>query len=88
MKDNLLKLERKKAVEVELLAKEQIRKANYFAREREREQAEKAKATKRAEKYANDRIKDLAREKARKESYLAREKALAEAHEARKLKEK
>ncbi len=79
--------EKSKAEEVELLAKDQVRKKAYLAREQEIEKGQKAKAAKRGENHASEEIKELAREKARKEAYTVREKAIAEALETR-LKDK
>ena len=82
------RVEKRKAEEVELLAKDQVRKKAYLAREQEIENGQKAEAAERGENHANEEIKELAREKARKEAYVAREKAIAQDQEARKLKAK
>ena len=79
------RVEKSKAEEVELLAKDQVRKKDYFAREQEIEKGQKAKAAKRGENHANEEIKELAKEKARREAYAAREKAIARDQEARKV---
>jgi len=74
--------------EADWLAKEQVRKKAYLAREQAIEEAQKERGAKRSEKRANEEIDQLARDQARRETYLAREKAIAEAQEARRLKAK
>jgi hypothetical protein len=75
------------ADEAARLAKEDIRKKIYLAKEHEIEKAQKARDAKQSEKRVSENIKDLAREEGRKEIFLAQEKKLAEGHEARRLKD-
>ena len=81
-------IEKLKADETVRLAKEDIRKEAYLAKEHEIEKVQKAKDAKQSEKHASENITDSAREKGRKETYLAQEKKIAEGHEARRLKDK
>jgi hypothetical protein len=82
------RIENLKADEAAQLAKEDVRKKVYLAKEQEIEKAQKAKDAKQSEKRASENIQDSAREKARKETYLAQEKKIAEGQEARRLKDK
>lgn len=77
-----------KAAEAEQLAKEQVRKKAYLAREQALEKAGKAKQTKRAGKRASEEAGEVKKEQARREAHAAREQAIAEDQEARKLKAK
>ena len=72
--------------EKEGLAKEQVRKKDYLAREQAIEEAQKAKKAKRTEKRAAEEIKQSARDQARRKDTLNREQAIVEDQEARKLK--
>jgi hypothetical protein len=81
-------IENLKAEEAARLAKEDIRKKAYLAKEQEIENAQKAKDAKQSEKRVSENAKDLAREEERKETFSAQEKKLAEGHEARRLKDK
>lgn len=74
--------------EVELLAKEQVRKKANLDREEAIAKASKARKTKQAEKQATEEIKQSARDKARRKDTLAREQAIEKDQEARKLKAK
>jgi hypothetical protein len=74
--------------EAKRLAKEQVRKKAYLAREKALDDVQKERELKRLENLAKEEIEQLAKEQARKETYLAREKAIAEDQEMRKLKVK
>ena len=81
---------RKKKLEAEAaeqLAKDEIRKKAYLAREQIIEKEQKARELREADRRASEDIKNLAREKARKEAYLAQEEAHARDLEARTLKD-
>ena len=82
-----LRIEKLKAEEAEQIAKDQIRKKAYLAREHEIEKGQKASENRQAEKRASEDIRDSAREKARKDTYLAQEKKIAEEQETRKIKD-
>ena len=73
---------------IEQLAKDQVRRKAYLAREQAIEEAQKEKKTKRSEMHAGKEVEQLARDKARKETYLTQEKATSEAQEAKKIKAK
>ncbi|MFH1031800.1 MAG: hypothetical protein V1767_04485 [Chloroflexota bacterium] len=72
--------------EAELIAKEQVRKKAYLAREEAIEKTSKANETKRAEKRAREEIEQLSKDQARRQALFAKEQAIAEAQEARKAK--
>jgi wobble nucleotide-excising tRNase len=81
---------RKKKLEAEAaeqLAKDEIRKKAYLAREQIIVKEQKARELREADRRASEDIKNLAREKARKEAYLAQEEAHARDLEARTLKD-
>ena len=80
--------ERRSAEEARQLAKEQIRKKAYMAREEAIEKASKERQTRQAEKRATEEIGKLAKGQTRRKALLAKEQAIAEAQEARKLKAK
>ena len=80
--------ERRIKEDAERLAKEQVRKKAYLAREQAIEKTWKANKTKRSEKRATEEIEQLPRDQARKKALLAEEQTIAEAQEARKLKAK
>ena len=80
--------EKLKAEEVEQIAKDEVRKKAYLAREQEIEKSQKAKNAKQAEKRASEDIKDSAREKTRQETYLAHEKQIDEEQKTRRLEER
>jgi hypothetical protein len=82
------RIEKLKAEEARLLAKEQVRTKVYLAREQEIEKTQKIKETQRAKDLKEEEIREQAKEKARKDAYLAREKIIADEQEARRLKEK
>ena len=84
----LEQLEKRKIEDAKSLAREQVRKEAYNAREQSLEKSQEAKSAKRAEKTSAEDLKQLEREKARKESFISREKSLAEAEAMRKNKEK
>jgi hypothetical protein len=81
-----LRVEKLKAEEARLLAKDQARTKDCLAKELEIEKTQKAKSAGRAEERARGEIQEVAKEKARKEAYIAREKKIADELEARKLK--
>ena len=73
--------------EAERLAKEQVRKKAWFAREQAIEEAQKVAEAKRAEKRAAEEADQLAKEQARKKAWLAKEQAIEEAREERRARE-
>jgi hypothetical protein len=75
------------AKEVERLAKEQVRKKAWFAREKAMEEAQEIARAKRKEKRAVEEAQQLDRGQARKKDWLAREQAIVEATEARRFSE-
>jgi hypothetical protein len=80
--------ERRVKEDAERLAKEQVRKKAYLAREQAIDKNWKLNKTRRAEKRASEEMEQLPRDQARKKALLAEEQAIAEAQEARKLKAK
>jgi hypothetical protein len=80
--------ERRIKEDADRLAKEQVRKKAYFAREQAIEMAWKANKTKRSERRAAEEIEQLPRDQARKRALFAEEQTIAEAQEVRKLKAK
>ena len=80
--------EKRAAEEVEQLARDQVRKKAYLAREQAIEEAHKEKEGRRSERRAAEETEQLARDQTRREADLAREKAIAKAQEAKKLKAK
>jgi hypothetical protein len=80
--------ERRIKEDAERLAKEQVRKKAYLAREQAIEKTWKANKIKRAENRAAEEIEQLPRDQARKKALLAEEQTIAEAQDARKLKAK
>lgn len=82
------RVEKLEAEEASQLAKDDVRKRVYFAKEQNIEKGQKDNEAKQAEKRASENIKDLAREKVRKETYLAQEKKIADGQDARRLKDK
>jgi hypothetical protein len=80
--------ERRIQEDAERLAKEQVRKKAYLAREQAIDKNWKLNKTRRAEKRASEEMEQLPRDQARKKALLAEEQAIAEAQEARKLKAK
>ncbi|MBN1190614.1 MAG: hypothetical protein JXA46_12745 [Dehalococcoidales bacterium] len=81
-----MRVEKLKAEDARLLAKEQARTKVYLAREQEIERVQKLKENQRAEERAREEATELVKEKARREAYLAREKIIAREQETRKLK--
>ena len=82
------RVEKRAAEEAQLLAKEQVRKKAYLAREKAVEEASQARETKRTEMRAAEESGQSAKDQARKDAYLAREQAIAKDQEARKIKAK
>ena len=76
------------AEEAEQIAKDQVRKKAYLAREEAIEKASKASETKRMQKRAAEEIGQSTKDQARKDASLAKERAIADAQEARKHKAK
>ncbi len=76
------------AAEAERLAREEVRKKSYSAREQAIEKDWKAKEIERAKKRVKEDAEQLTRDQARKEALLSREKSIADAEEIRKLKGK
>ena len=75
------------AKKAENLAKEEVRRKAWFAREKAMEEAQEIARAKRKEKRAVEEAQQLAREQVRKKDWLAREQAIAEATEARRVRE-
>ena len=78
------RIEKLKAEEVKLLAKDQARTKAYLNREREIEKAQKLKEDQRSRDRADEEVRERDKDKARKEANLAREKIIAEEQEARR----
>jgi len=79
--------DKRAAKEAEKLAKEEVRRKAWFAREQAMEEAQEIARAKRKEKLAAEEAQQLAKEQARKKDWLAREQAIAEATEARRIRE-
>ena len=72
------------AEEAKQLAKEEMRKKDYLAREQAIQKALKARETKESEKRTVEEAKQLEKEQMRRKAYLAKEQKIAEEQEARK----
>jgi hypothetical protein len=81
------RIEKRKAEDARLQAKEQARTKAYLDKEQEIEKGQKLKEDQRAKDRADEDIREQAKEKARKEAYQAREKIIDEEQKARRAKE-
>ena len=84
----ILRLEKLKAEEAKLQAREQARTNAYKAREQLIEKAQSIKATQRAQDRAREEIEESAKEKLRKEAYEAREKKIMADQDLKRAKNK
>jgi hypothetical protein len=86
-KENL-RIEKLKAEESKIEAKDQARTQAYKAKELQNEKSHQAKEDQRIKFLAEEAIKEEAKDKARREAYLEREKQIAKDQDARIAKNK